>query len=212
MQRLLIIGAAALALSACARGNTVDVAGGEVVSSVPADARGIPWGTTLHTTLDQSLSATGNKVGDRFTLTVRDNLVAQNGETVVPAGSRVEGYVTAVSPTSDPGNNALLQLAFDRITVYGRTYNFAADVRRVETTDRRASNEDLLKGAAAGAAAGAVLGAIIGGAELDNILKGGAIGAAAGTVISMGRGGTNNTLPAGTRIDLRATQNVALVR
>jgi hypothetical protein len=212
MQRLLIIGAAALALSACARGNTVEVAGGEVATSVPADARGIPYGTTLHTTLDQSLSATGNTVGDRFTLTVRENLVAQNGQVVVPAGSQVQGYVTAVRPTNDPSDNALLQLAFDRITVNGRTYSFAADVRNVETTERRASTDDLLRGAAAGAAAGAVLGAIIGGVELDNILKGGAIGAAAGTVISMGRGGTNNVLPAGTRIDLRSTQNVALVQ
>jgi hypothetical protein len=210
MQRLLVAGLAALAMSACARGNTIDVAGGEVVSTVPANARGIPTGVELETTLDQTLSATTNKTGDRFTLTVRENLVAQNGDIVVPAGSKVHGYITNIRPTTDPSQNALMQLAFDRITVNGTTYAFAANVEEVETTTSRASTSDVLRGAAAGAAAGAVLGAIVSGAELDDIIKGGAIGAAAGTVISMGRGGTTNTLPAGTEIDLRSTQTVAL--
>ena len=211
MQRLLVAGVIALTLAACAR-NTVDVAGGEVVSTVPADARGIPYGVELETTLDQSLSATTNRAGDRFTLTVRDNLIAQNGDVVVPAGSKVHGYITNVRPTNDPNQKALIQLAFDRITVNGVTYAFSANVQEVETSRTRASTSDVLKGAAAGAAAGAVLGAIVSGAELDDILKGGAIGAAAGTVISMGRGGTTNTLPAGTEIELRSTQNVALRR
>ena len=211
MQRLLIGFAAAFAVAACG-GRTVEVASGEVVNTVPADARGIPAGAELETTLDQSLNAKSNKTGDRFTLTVKENLVAQNGQVVVPAGSKVHGYITNVRATSDPNDNALIQLAFDRITVNNVTYTFSADVQEVETRDARASTSDILRGAAAGAAAGAVLGAIISGAELDNILKGGAIGAAAGTVISMGRGGTTNTLPAGTEIDLRSTQNVAFVR
>ena len=210
MQRLFGLGLVAITLVACARGRTIEVAGGEVVSTVPANARGIPYGVALETTIDQSLSASSNKAGDRFTLTVSQNLMDQNGEIVVPAGSKVHGYITNVRPTSDANENALVQLAFDRITVNGTTYAFSADVQNVEATSSRASTNEVLRGAAAGAAAGAVLGAIIGGAELDNILKGGAIGAAAGTVISMGRGGSNNVLPAGTRIDIRSTQNVAL--
>jgi tRNA U34 5-carboxymethylaminomethyl modifying enzyme MnmG/GidA len=58
-------------------------------------------------------------------------------------------------------------------------------------------------------AAGAVLGAVIGGGDISKILGGAAIGAAAGTVISLGGGDVEAVLPAGSKMTLQTTQQVA---
>jgi hypothetical protein len=68
---------------------------------------------------------------------------------------------------------------------------------------------DTIEKVGAGAAAGAVVGAIIGG-SLKDILVGGALGAGAGTIISLGTGDQQNSLPAGSELDLRVTQRVAM--
>ena len=52
----------------------------------PPTADAIPAGTTLDVRLNETLSTDRNSVGDRFTATVTRPLIAQNGQTVVPAG------------------------------------------------------------------------------------------------------------------------------
>ena len=208
--RAAFIVVAAAATVACSRQVDV-VSGGEVAAVVPANASTLPAGSTIHARLNQDLSTERSKVGDTFTLTVTNNVVAENGEVVVPANATIRGVVRAVDDSDDPTDRALLQLEFDRLTFNGRSYDFGANVQNVATVEERnRQTGDVLKRTATGAAIGGAIGAIISGAELDAIIKGGVIGAAAGTVIGLGVGDVDHVIPAGTAMTIRATRTVAL--
>ena len=204
---------AALAAGGCSRAvNVESQSGGAVspsVSVTPVDARTLPAGVDMSLTLDQAIGTKNSRVGQEFSATVRNDLYAQNGRLVVPAGAKVYGHVTGLQDSRSPTEPAAIRLDFDRLVFNGRTYSFDADITATDlatTRDRGISGRDV----ATGAAAGAVLGAIIGKGDISKILGGAAIGAAAGTVISLGTGTTEATLPAGTRMDVRTTQSVAL--
>jgi hypothetical protein len=202
---------AGVILIGCARQTRVE-SGGEVdLSATPVDARTLPGGTTVEVNLDQEIGTKVSKVGDTFTATVANAIVAQNGATVVPAGSKVHGKVTGVDNSDRVGDAAVIKVDFERITVGGQDHPFNAKVTatNLETRGGDTRNETLKK-AGVGAAAGAILGAVLSGGDLDKILLGGALGAAAGTAISLGMGDTEAVLPAGTRMTLQTTQMVTL--
>jgi hypothetical protein len=195
------------AVAGCSRPVQV-VSGGDVSGDViPATANVLPVGTTLEVELDQPISVTETRVGDRFTAHVTKPVVAQNGAIVVPAGAIVEGRVTGIEPSRDPTRHALVRLDFESLRVGDRRYPFNASVERTALPGR--SNEDLLKKAGAGAAIGGALGAVIG-RDIKDIVVGGAIGAAAGSLISLGTQAADARLPAGTRLTLRNNSRVAL--
>jgi hypothetical protein len=201
---------AGLLLVGCARQTRVE-SGGEVeLSATPVDSRTLPGGTTIEVRLDNEIGTKVSKVGDAFTATVENAIVAQNGTTMVPAGSKVYGKVTGVDNSDHVGEAAAIKIDFERLTVSGQDYPFNARVTATNLQSRGDSRETTLKKAGVGAAAGAVLGAVLSGGELDKILLGGALGAAAGTVISLGMGDTEAVLPAGTRMTLQTTQVVSL--
>ncbi len=80
------------ALAACASTATVSSAGGDVLPVVPATSRTIPTGTTMEATFDQAIGTSSSRVGDPFTATVTNAVIAANGQTVIPAGSAVYGW------------------------------------------------------------------------------------------------------------------------
>jgi hypothetical protein len=202
---------AAVTLAACARQTRFE-SGGEVdLGTVPVDARTLPSGTTIDARLDQAIGTKVSKVGDEFTATVEQPVVAQNGQTVVPSGAKVRGRVTALDDSDHAGEQAAIKIDLERLEINGRSFPLAASVTttRPQTTGADTRDETLKK-AGIGAAAGAVLGAVLSGGDLQKILIGGALGAAAGTVISLGTGNVDAVLPAGTKMTLRTTQTVAL--
>lgn len=208
--RLALVGAAAAAMVGCARQVDV-VSAGEVASTVPVNANSLPAGTTINARLNQALSTERSKVGDTFTLTVANDVTAQNGAVVVPAGATIRGYVRAVDDSDNPTDKALLQLQFDRLSFGGRNFDFDASVQSVATVeDRNKSTGEVLKRTATGAAIGAAIGAILSGVELDAIIKGGVVGAAAGTVIGLGTGDVDHVIPEGTTMTIRSTRTVAI--
>ncbi len=200
-----------LLLSGCARQATMESTGDVAISASPTDSRTLPSGTTLDITLDQEIGTKSSKVGDTFSATVTNAVVAQNGSTAVPAGSKIYGKVTGLDNSSRVGDPAAIRVDFERIVVGGMTNPIYAKVTatNLETRGGDTRNETLQK-AGIGAAAGAVLGAILSGGDLDKILIGGALGAAAGTVISLGMGDVEGVLPAGTKMQLQTTRTVAL--
>ena len=202
---------AGLMLVGCARQTRVESAGDVAVSTTPADATMLPGGSTVEVRLDQEIGTKSSKVGDHFTATVENAVLAQNGATVVPAGSKIHGTVTGVDNSDRVGDAAVIKIDFERLTVNGRDYPFSAKVTatNLETRGGDTRNETLKK-AGIGAAAGAVLGAVLSGGDLDKILLGGALGAAAGTAISLGMGETEAVLPSGTRMTLQTTQTVSM--
>jgi hypothetical protein len=202
---------AGLLLAGCARQARVESAGDVAISSSPADSRSLPSGTTLDVKLDNEIGTKSSKVGDTFTATVTNAVVAQNGTTAVPAGSKVYGKVTGLDNSERIGDAAAIRIDFERIVVNGTSHPLYAKVTATNLETRGADTRDeTLKKAGVGAAAGAVLGAILSGGDLDKILLGGAIGAAAGTVISLGTGDVEGVLPAGTAMTLQTTRTVGL--
>jgi hypothetical protein len=205
--------AAFVSLAGCQRSVDV-VSGGDVAPMTPvvsANSATLSAGSTMEVQLNQQLSTESNKVGETFTATVVNNVMATNGEVVVPAGAIVHGRISALDDSDDPTDKALIQLQFDRLSFNNRNYDFRANITNVATVEQRGrSGSDITRGAVTGAAAGAVIGAIISGRDLDDIIKAGAVGAAAGTVISLGVGDVEHVLPAGTRMTIQATQSVAL--
>lgn len=202
---------AGLMLVGCARQTRVESAGDVDVSATPVDATMLPGGSTVEVRLDQEIGTKASKVGDHFTATVESAVVAQNGATVVPAGSKIHGKVTGLDNSDRVGDAAVIKVDFERITVSGRDYPFNAKVTATNLETRGGDTRDeTLKKAGIGAAAGAVLGAVLSGGDLDKILLGGALGAAAGTAISLGMGDTEAVLPSGTRMTLQTTQTVSL--
>jgi hypothetical protein len=174
----------------------------------PADARAIPAQTVLNVLLDRELSPATARVGDTFTVSVEEALVARNGAVVVPEGTVITGMVTGVGPAGEPGP-AAIRLNFLRINLAGISHPLSADIASAELPADARRAGDPARAAAAGAVAGAVLGAVITG-ELRDALIGAALGAGAGTVISLGLGDVEPVLPAGTRLELRTLDRVEL--
>ena len=202
---------AGLMLVACARQTRVESAGEVDLGTSAIDARTLPSGTVLQARLDQEIGTKSSKVGDMFTATVEQAVVAQNGATVVPAGAKVHGTVTGLDNSDHVGEPAAIKVNFEHIVMYGRTYPFEGKITATNLETRGAdTRNETLKKAGVGAAAGAVLGGILSGGDLDKILLGGALGAAAGTVISLGAGDVEGVLPAGTKMTLQTTRTVAL--
>lgn len=196
-----------LALGGCRRAEVVSepYPGGQPAPPPPTvDA--VPAGTIIEAELDQKIGTKNNRVGDRFTATVRRPLIAVDGRTVVPAGAVITGVITGLDDSDHIGDQAAIRVDFERISFGGRSYPFSAEVVEadVETED-----PDVRTGAVVGAAAGAVLGAIIGG-DLEDVLIGGALGAGTGTIISLGVGNVEAALPSGTDLTLRTTRNISL--
>ena len=195
---------------ACARSTTVESTG-EVAPTTAVNANSLPTGSVVTVSLDQAVGTKNSKVGDTFSATVVDAIVAANGQTVVPAGTKVYGKVTGLQDSDNVGQKAAIRLDFERINVNGVERPFEANITATQLqTVREESRNETLKKAGIGAAAGAVLGAVIGGSDLSKILGGAAIGAAAGTVISLGGGDVEAVLPAGSRMTLQTTQQVVM--
>jgi hypothetical protein len=154
----------------------------------------IPVGTEFDVRLQSMLSSRTAQVEDRFEGTTMVDL--QEGERVlVPAGSMMRGVVSSVNKAGRLERKGSLTVAFDQITVRGRTYPIRATVTQ-------ALESEGIRGEAEKIGAGAGIGAIIGG------ILGGFKGALAGILI--GGGGTiaategkDVELPAGTVLRVR---------
>jgi hypothetical protein len=202
--------AAALATGACSRATTVE-SSGDVAAATPVNANSLPTGSVINVTLDQQVGTKTSKVGDTFSATVVDPVMASNGQTVVPVGTKVYGKVTGLQDSNNAGQKAAIRLDFERININGVERPFEANITATQLqTQGQDSRNETLKKAGIGAAAGAVLGAVIGGGDVSKILGGAAIGAAAGTVISLGMGEVDAVLPAGSKMTLQTTQQVTL--
>jgi len=140
----------------------------------PADPGTLPAGQELDVRLQDPLSSETAVVEQRFEATTVVDLT-QDGEVLVPAGSVVRGIVRAVEPATRSNRTGKLTLAFDRMTVDGRSVPLRGNAVEVFKSEG-------LSGEAAKIGAGAGVGGLIGG------ILGGAKGALLGVLV--GAGGT----------------------
>jgi hypothetical protein len=159
-----------------------------------SSADDVPVGTELDVRLQTPLSSETSEVEDRFEATTMVDLL-QGDRVVVPAGSMMRGVVSSVNRAGRIERQGRMTVAFDQITVRGRSYPLRATVTQ-------ALKSEGIRGEAARIGAGAGVGAIIGG------ILGGFEGALAGILIGGGgtiaaTEGTDVELPAGTVLRLR---------
>jgi hypothetical protein len=204
----LVAAAATFGALGCSRAVNVESESAGAVAVTPVNSRTLPAGVDIEVALDQPIGTKHSSVGQEFRATVLNSVHAQNGRVAVPAGAKAYGHVTGLHGGS-VDRPAAIRLAFDRLVFDGRSYPFEASVT---STQLQTAREPGVRGrdVGIGAAAGGVLGAIIGEGDIGKILGGAVLGAGAGTVVSLGRQGTEPTLPAGTRLNVRTTQTVAL--
>ena len=143
-------------------------------SNAPARRNEIPAGQEIDVRLERELNSGTAQVEDRFVATTMVDLY-QGNDVLIPAGATLRGVVSSVNKASRTERKGALTVAFDQITVRGRSYPMHGTVTQ-------ALESEGIKGEAAKIGAGAGVGAIIGG------ILGGAKGALLGVLI--GGGGT----------------------
>lgn len=164
----------------------------------------VPVGTEFDVRLQDSLSSDRSQVEDRFEATTLVDLRDERGRVLVPAGSTMRGVVSSVTKATRTERTGKMTVAFDRVTISGRSYPMRATVTQaIESEGIRGEKEKI----GIGAGAGAILGAILGGVK----------GAVAGILI--GGGGTiaategkDVELPAGTVLRVRLDSGLQLQR
>jgi len=165
--------------------------------------RAIPVSTELDVRLQTSLNSGKQQVEDPVEATTMVDLY-EGDDLLVPAGSRLTGYVAAVDPATRSDRKGSVALKFTRLSVNGRSHD-------VQVSVTEALESEGLKGEAARIGAGAGVGAIIGG------ILGGTKGAIAGILIG-GSGvlvateGKDVDLPVGTVLRVRFDSEVPLER
>jgi hypothetical protein len=169
--------------------------------NMPIRRNEVPAGTEIDVRIERELSSRTAQVEDRFTATTMVDLY-QGNDVLIPAGSVLRGVVSSVNKATRTDRKGSLTVAFDQITIRGRSYPIHATVTQ-------ALESEGIKGEAAKIGAGAGVGAIIGG------ILGGAKGALLGILI--GGGGTiaategkDVVLPAGSVLRVKFDQPLVI--
>jgi hypothetical protein len=169
-----------------------------------ANPNEIPVDTEFDVRLQNTLSSATAQVEDRFEATTVVDLRDERGRVLVPSGSTMRGVISSVQKATRTQRTGKLTVAFDRVTIDGRSYPMRATVTQ-------ALESEGIKGEAGkigiGAGAGAIIGAILGGAKgaLAGILIGGG-----GTIAATE--GKDVELPAGTMLRVRLDSPITLQR
>ncbi len=159
-------------------------------------------GTELVVALDQKLSTGTDKAGSTFTGKV-DQGVAQNGVTVVPAGSEVRGRVGFVKRAARVGGKAQMTLEFTELVTHGKTFALHAEPLTLEGKSGAAGDVERVAGGAVG---GAIIGGILGGKS--GVGKGAAAGGAAGAVWAVATRGPDIVLDPGAKVNVVLTRPI----
>ena len=155
-------------------GTNEGVRGGRSTSEPTASRSSIPVGQEIDVRLQAELTSDTAQVEDRFEATTVVDLYRGN-DVLIPAGSVMRGIVSSVNRASRTDRKGSLTVAFDQVTVNGRSYPLRGTVTQ-------ALESEGMKGEIGRIGAGSAVGAIIGG------ILGGGKGALLGVLI--GGGGT----------------------
>ena len=163
--------------------------------------RTVDVGTELDVRLQTPLSSKTSKVEDRFEATTLVDLT-KDGETLIPAGSLIRGFVSAVDDAGRLDRKGRLSLTFEQVRINGRTLPLRATVAKAIESEGIESEVGKI---GVGAGLGGLIGGILGGAKgaITGILIG------AGGVVAATEG-EDVDLPVGTVLRIRVDSPVDL--
>ena len=150
----------------------------------------IPAGKVLTVRLSDELGSKISQPGQSFGGTLA-NAVEVNGETVIPAGARVEGEVVDAKPLGRFAGGAVLQLKLDSVRVNGQQMPVQTAMVTQNLKGKGKRTGAMVGG---GAGLGALIGGLAGGGK--GALIGAAAGAGAGTAGTAFTGNKEIILPA----------------
>ena len=173
----------------------------------------LPAGTLIEGTLDRTISSKTNKVGDRVSVRVANDVKNAAGLVVVPAGSTVDLSITAIEPARDKSQAAgKLTLAVTGITIRGESQPIQADVSSVITSMKGGG---IGAGEAAKVGAGAVIGGIAGrviGGDKTGTIIGAVVGAAAGAAVATETANRDVVVQAGSTVGITLREPLRVTR
>jgi len=169
-------------------------------------------GTRVGLAASDSISTRLAKAGDAFTATVGQDVKDASGHVVIPAGSKVEGTITAADPAPNPNSSGKIELAVKSVTVRGTSYPVDATVVSKDTVmqGRGVTGADAAK-VAGGAAIGAIAGRLLG-KNARGAVVGGAAGAAAGAVAASKSRDIDVVIPKGAAITIKLDKPLTVKR
>jgi hypothetical protein len=161
-------------------------------------------GTEFDVRLQSSLSSATAQVEDRFEATTLVDLRDDSNRVLVPAGSVMRGVISSVQKAGRVERKGSMTVAFDRVTIKGRSYPIRATVTEaIQSEGIKGEKEKIGIGAGAGAVIGAILGGVKGAVAGVLIGGGGTIAATEGKDVE---------LPAGTVLRVRLDSPLNLAR
>jgi hypothetical protein len=184
---------------------------------VPAGSNSIPEGAKLIVELENRLSSKESRAGDRFRARTSSPVVDEDGRTLLPAGSIIEGTVVDAQPAKRRRRSGIIQLTFENLRLEDdRTIPIRGKPTNADANDRNRFDEEgnvkspsttkgSLKIAGASAGAGLAIGAAAGGA-----LAGAGIGAVAGLTVALLMKGSDVVIEPGHLFALELIQPVRL--
>jgi hypothetical protein len=159
----------------------------------------VPSGTTLRLELKSAVASDTSHVEDAVRATLRQPLVVK-GQTVLPAGTEIDGAVTSVERAGRVKGRARVAYRFSTLRYQGERY----DIRTAAIAHQgQASKGSDAKKIAIGAGAGAALGALLGGG--GGAAKGAALGGAGGTGVVLATRGSEVRLAPGASVTTTLT-------
>jgi hypothetical protein len=176
----------------------------------------LPENQTFTLRMADSISSRTARAGDRFKTTVVIPVYA-SGVEVVPAGSTVEGRITAVTTARSRGRQGSLGVAFDALVLPdGSRRKIEGSLTDTQGEDAEIDSESHVSGRSSekrqvayvggGGIGGAILGGVMGGGKGAAI--GAAVGAGAGVAGAMLRKGNEAEVPLGTEITMMTTRPI----
>jgi len=163
----------------------------------------IPTGTALTVALNTKLRTDSNAVGDPVVATLSSAIMA-DGETAIPAGSKLNGSITALAEPGRTKGKAQMTLQFNEVvTPDGRTYAVTTAPLSFEGEKDKMSDEVKV---GAGAVIGGAIGAIASKDSKKGAAIGAAIGAAGGGAVALATKGKQIELAQGQALSVEVAQ------
>lgn len=176
---------------------------GNTVTRTPAGTERavgtIPAGSTLNLTSNSRICTNTNRVGQRFSATVRETVDGSNG-TRIPAGASATVEITELNRSENVNDEVRMGFRVVSVSFGGRTYPIDATTTyvNVDKVRNQPKNKDVQK-VVGGAAVGAIIGQVLG-KDTKSTVIGAATGAAAGTAAAVATANYEGCVPSGGRI------------